>query len=57
LSKSIHLSGDVHLAMRSRGYRGEIYLLQEFHATLADRCWLAGFAIIILGSFWWGRAW
>jgi cobalt ECF transporter T component CbiQ len=55
LSKSIQLSGDVHLAMRSRGFSGELYLLHEFRASLRDRLWLAGFAILIAGGFWWGR--
>lgn len=29
LSKSLHLSGEVHLAMQSRGFRGEVYLLDD----------------------------
>jgi len=55
LSKSIQLSGDVHLAMRARGFRGETYLLHEFRANVADRYWLAGFAVLVAGGFWWGR--
>lgn len=46
LSKSVQLAGDVHLAMRSRGFQGEVYVLQDFHATAPDWCWLAGFAAI-----------
>jgi energy-coupling factor transporter transmembrane protein EcfT len=47
LSKSLQLAGDVHLAMRSRGFQGEVYLLQDFHAGSTDWCWLAGFAAVI----------
>jgi cobalt ECF transporter T component CbiQ len=47
LSKSLQLANDVHLAMRSRGFQGEVYLLQDFHAGSADWCWLAGFAAVI----------
>jgi energy-coupling factor transporter transmembrane protein EcfT len=48
LSKSLLLAGDVHLAMRSRGFQGEVYLLQDFRAVAADWCWLAGFAAVVL---------
>jgi cobalt ECF transporter T component CbiQ len=51
LSKSLQLAGDVHLAMRSRGFQGEVYLLHEFRALAADWWWLAGFAAII-GTVW-----
>jgi cobalt ECF transporter T component CbiQ len=47
LSKSIQLAGDVHLAMRSRGFQGEVHLLQEFRTAPADWWWLAGFAAIV----------
>lgn len=36
LEKSIQLSGEVHLAMIARGYRGEIHLLTPFRARLRD---------------------
>ena len=55
VSKSIQLSTDVHLSMRSRGFRGETYLLHEFRANVADRYWFAGFALLVVGGFWWGR--
>jgi cobalt/nickel transport system permease protein len=55
LSKSFQLSGDVHLAMRSRGFRGEIHLLQDFRARAADWGWMAGFAGLALAALWWGR--
>jgi len=55
LSKSVQMSGDVHQAMRSRGFRGEIHLLQDFRARAADWCWLAGFGAIAAASLWYGR--
>lgn len=50
LSKSLQLAGDVHLAMRSRGFQGEVYLLDEFRAVAADWWWLAGFAATIAAA-------
>jgi cobalt/nickel transport system permease protein len=55
LSKSVQMSGEVHQAMRSRGFRGEVYLLQDFRARAADWCWLAGFALLAAAALWWGR--
>jgi cobalt/nickel transport system permease protein len=55
LSKSFQLSGDVHLAMQSRGFRGEVYILDNFHSRAADWFWLAGAAVLALAAFWWGR--
>jgi cobalt/nickel transport system permease protein len=54
MSKSFQLSGDVHLAMRSRGFRGEVYVLQEFRARAADWCWLAAFVFSAMASLWLG---
>lgn len=55
LSKSFQLSGEVHLAMQSRGFRGEIHLLQDFRARASDWGWLAGFAVLALAALWWGQ--
>jgi len=55
LSKTLQLGGDVHLAMQSRGYRGEIFVLQDFRARAADYFWLAGFVAISSAELWWGR--
>jgi cobalt ECF transporter T component CbiQ len=55
LSKSLQLSSEVHLAMQSRGFRGEVYLLDDFRARAADWCWLAGFAGLALTALWWQR--
>jgi cobalt/nickel transport system permease protein len=55
LSKSIQLSGDVHLAMQSRGFRGEVYAIHEFRARSADWYWAAGFCAFAATALWWGR--
>jgi cobalt ECF transporter T component CbiQ len=55
LSKSVQMSGEVHQAMRSRGFRGEIYLLEDFRARASDWCWLAGFGLLAATSLWYGR--
>jgi len=39
LGKAFQLSADVHLAMLSRGYRGEVYLLHDFQIRRRD--WFA----------------
>ena len=53
LSKSIQLSGDVHLAMQSRGFRGEVRLLDDFHARPSDWLWLSAFASLAIAALWW----
>jgi len=55
LSKSVHLSHDVHLAMQSRGFRGEVHVLPDFRARAADWCWLAGFVCLAAAALWWER--
>ncbi|MEO8053392.1 MAG: cobalt ECF transporter T component CbiQ, partial [Acidobacteriota bacterium] len=55
LSKSVHLSADVHLAMQSRGFRGEVHVLPDFRARAVDWCWLAGFIFLAAAALWWGR--
>ena len=52
LSKSLQLSGEVHLAMQSRGFRGEVHIMHEFRAKTADWCWLGGFASIAGAAAW-----
>lgn len=46
LGKSIQMSDDVYHAMASRGFRGEIYLLDDFQMRTAD--WFVLVGIIIL---------
>lgn len=52
LSKSLQLSADVHLAMQARGFRGEVYLLDDFRARPADWVWCAGFALLAAAALW-----
>lgn len=55
LSKTLQLSEDVHLAMRSRGFQGDIYVLDEFRTGWFDWVMLALFAVIAALAFWRGR--
>ena len=55
LSKSIQLSSDVYLAMLSRGFRGEIYTLDDFQMQLRDWVALVVLLGIALAAFWLGR--
>jgi cobalt/nickel transport system permease protein len=55
MSKSFQLSSDVYLAMRSRGFQGEAYVLDEFQAKTLDWIILAGFLAIAAAAVWLGR--
>lgn len=55
LSKTLQLSEDVHLAMRSRGFQGDIYVLDEFRTGWFDWIMLALFAVIAAIACWFGR--
>jgi cobalt/nickel transport system permease protein len=55
LSKTLQLSEDVYLAMRSRGFQGDIYVLDEFHTAWLDWIMLALFTVIAAIAFWFGR--
>ena len=55
LSKSIQLSSDVYIAMLSRGYRGEVYTLDDFQMRGRDWVALAVFAGAAALAFWLGR--
>ncbi|MGD0762758.1 MAG: cobalt ECF transporter T component CbiQ [Roseiarcus sp.] len=52
LDKALHLSTDVQSAMVSRGYRGEVRLIDDFHTTPIDGLALAGFAAIAAAALW-----
>ena len=54
MSKTLQLSGDVYLAMRSRGFQGEVYVLDEFQTGWLDWVMLALFGSIALLAFWFG---
>ena len=55
LGKSLQLSSDVYMAMVSRGYRGEVYTLDDFAMQRRDWVALAGFVGLALVCFWFGR--
>jgi cobalt/nickel transport system permease protein len=55
MSKTLQLSGDVYLAMRSRGFQGEVYVLDEFQTGWLDWVMLTLFTAIASLAFWFGR--
>ncbi|MGH9762827.1 MAG: cobalt ECF transporter T component CbiQ [Blastocatellia bacterium] len=55
LSKSMHLSNEVYLAMRSRGFRGEVYTVDEFNLVAQDVVFLASSVVVAGAAFWLGR--
>jgi cobalt ECF transporter T component CbiQ len=55
LGKTFQLSSDVHMAMQSRGYRGESYVLDEFKMRGRDWAALLGFAAASVLAVWRGR--
>jgi cobalt/nickel transport system permease protein len=55
LGKSVQLSNEVYLAMLSRGFRGEVYTLDDFQMRARDWGALAGFIALAGIAFWLGR--
>jgi len=55
LSKSLALSGEVYLAMQSRGFRGEVHVLDDFRMTRRDWVALSSFAVLTIAAVWAGR--
>jgi cobalt ECF transporter T component CbiQ len=55
MSKSLQLSGEVYSAMLSRGFRGEVYVLHDFHTSAIDWIMLAVFVVLASGGFYFGR--
>ena len=55
LGKSLQLSSEVYLAMLARGYRGEVHTLDDFKTQPRDWLALAGFMLIAVLAFWFGR--
>ncbi|MCY7347101.1 MAG: cobalt ECF transporter T component CbiQ [Pyrinomonadaceae bacterium] len=55
LTKSFYLNTEVYMAMQSRGFRGEVYTLDEF--AMRQRDWLAlgAFTLTAIIAFWLGR--
>jgi cobalt/nickel transport system permease protein len=48
LSRTFQLSGDVYLAMQARGFRGEVYLLDDFQMKRRD--WTALLIFLALAA-------
>jgi cobalt ECF transporter T component CbiQ len=55
LGKTLQLSDEVYLAMQARGFRGEVFLLDDFQMRKADWYALAGFAVVASAAIWAGR--
>ena len=55
LDKVFHLSGEVHLAMLARGFRGEIRVLEEPALRPAEWCQLTMTIAIAVAFVWLGR--
>jgi cobalt ECF transporter T component CbiQ len=55
MSKSLQLSGDVYSAMLSRGFRGEVFLLDDFRTSALDWLMLAAFGVLAIGALYFGR--
>ena len=55
LSKSVALSNDVYLSMQSRGFRGDVQILSEFHMTMWDYLALLLFLSAAILAVWVGR--
>jgi len=55
LSKSVGLSNEVYLAMRSRGFRGDVQILSDFQLTMWDFCGLLAFLLAGGIAVWMGR--
>jgi cobalt ECF transporter T component CbiQ len=55
MSKSLQLSGDVYSAMLSRGFRGEVFVLDDFRTSALDWLMLAVFGVLAVGGFYFGR--
>ena len=55
MSKTLQLSERLYLAMRSRGFQGEVYVLDEFRTAWLDWVVLTVFGTIAALALWFGR--
>jgi len=55
LARSLQLSGEVFLAMQARGYRGEVFVLDDFVMRRRDWLVLASFVAAAAAAIWAGR--
>jgi cobalt/nickel transport system permease protein len=51
----LHLSHEVYLAMQSRGFRGEVYTLDEFRMQPVDWGGLCVLLLLLALSLWFGQ--
>ena len=54
LGKSLQMSGEVYQAMQSRGFRGEVHILDDFRWRGRDSIALAGFFGVVALALWGG---
>ncbi|MBY0503589.1 MAG: energy-coupling factor transporter transmembrane protein EcfT [Bryobacteraceae bacterium] len=52
MSKAFELSGDVHLAMQARGYRGEVHVLDEAPLRPLDWLMISALTVLCAGVLW-----
>ncbi len=55
LARSFRLSAEVHSAMQSRGFQGEVHLLEDLSVRPSDWGYLMGFASVAAAAMWMGR--
>lgn len=55
LAKSFQLNTDVYMAMQSRGFRGEVYIIDDFVMKGSDWLALSLFALSAAAVYWLGR--
>jgi cobalt ECF transporter T component CbiQ len=55
LGKTLQMSDEVYLAMQARGFRGEVFLLEDFRMGKLDWLALGAFAALAGVSIWAGR--
>ena len=53
--KSLQMSEDVYAAMQARGFRGEVYTLDDFEMKPRDWAALTGLTALSLAAFWTGH--
>jgi cobalt/nickel transport system permease protein len=56
LAKSYQMSDDVYLAMQSRGFRGEVLMLDTLTWRARDTLWLGAFLLLAFVAVWLGRS-
>jgi len=55
LHKTLHMSEEVYLAMQARGFRGEVYVVDDFQMQARDWFAMAAFATVAAVSILLGR--